>query len=73
MMVKSRLPILMASKGVRSVSELARLTGDEKNSRALYRLYNNETKSYDPELLAAVCKALSCQIDELLYLDGQAI
>lgn len=72
MKVKHRLPILMATKGIRSVSELARLIGYEDQYKALHRFYNYKNKTLDPELLAAICSTLECNIDDLLYLEGRA-
>lgn len=69
MKVKHRLPQLMADNKIRTVSELA--IKSNYDYFKLNRFYKNEHKHLDPELVAAVCKALNAEISDLLYLEKE--
>ncbi len=72
MIVRNRLAVLLAEKGIRSVSELHRMItakGLTMSRRTLDKFYNNESNRVDYDTLATLCVVLSCNIDDLLYLD----
>jgi putative transcriptional regulator len=71
MMVRNRLAILMAEKGIRSVSELQRIIkehGLNISRRTLDKFYNNESNRFDMDTLATICVVLGCQIGDILEL-----
>ncbi|MCP1355053.1 helix-turn-helix domain-containing protein [Aneurinibacillus migulanus] len=72
MFVRNRLAVLMAQKGIRSVSELHRMI-DAKGltiaRRTLDKFYNNESNRVDYDTLATLCVVLNCGIDDILYLE----
>lgn len=71
MKVKNRLSILMAEKGIRSVSQLQRMIEDEGltiSRRTLDKFYNNESNRFDMDTLATLCKILDCQPGDILEL-----
>lgn len=70
--VKNRLAVVLAEKGIRSVSELHRMIqskGLTMSRRTLDKFYNNDSNRVDYDTLATLCEILECQIDDLLYLD----
>lgn len=72
MIVKNRLAVILAEKGIRSVSELHRMiqaAGMTMSRRTLDKFYNNESNRIDYDTLATLCTILECEIKELLYLD----
>jgi DNA-binding Xre family transcriptional regulator len=71
MYIKNRLSILMAEKGIRSVSELQRMIKEHGltiSRRTLDKFYNNESNRFDMDTLATLCVILDCKIGELLEL-----
>lgn len=71
MKVKHKLQILMAVKGIKHLTQLSELAG--VSYKKLYLFANHKDKFMDPELIAAICRALECEIGDLLYLEnGQA-
>lgn len=71
MKVKNRLSILMAEKGIRSVSQLQRMIEDEGltiSRRTLDKFYNNDSNRFDMDTLATLCKILSCNPGDILEL-----
>lgn len=71
MIIKNRLSILMAEKGIRSVSELQRLIQEQGmtiSRRTLDKLYNNESNRFDMDTLATLCVILRCDIGDILEL-----
>jgi putative transcriptional regulator len=72
--VKNKLAVLMAEKGIRSVSALHRMIKDEgltMSRRTLDKFYNNDSNRIDYDTLATLCKILSCEPGDLLYLDEE--
>lgn len=63
--VKSNLKSILDDRGI-SIRELSRMT--ELPFETLRRLYNDETKQYQRDTLAAVCVTLGIDISELLTL-----
>lgn len=71
MLVRNRLAVLMAEKGIRSVSELQRMIQEEGltiSRRTLDKFYNNESNRFDMDTLATLCVILNCQIGDILEL-----
>lgn len=71
MYIRNRLSIVMAEKGVRSVSELQRKIKDRGltiSRRTLDKLYNNESNRFDMDTLATICVVLDCEIGDILEL-----
>lgn len=71
MLVRNRLAVLMAEKGIRSVSELQRMIQEEGltiSRRTLDKFYNNESNRFDMDTLATLCVILDCQIGDILEL-----
>lgn len=74
MNVKNRLAIVMAEKGIRSVSSLHRMIQDQgltMSRRTLDKFYSNESNRIDYDTLATLCQVLNCDISDLLYLEKQ--
>jgi putative transcriptional regulator len=72
MQVKNRLSVIMAEKGIRSVSQLHRSIQEKgltMSRRTLDKFYNNESNRIDYDTLATLCQVLECKIDDLLYLE----
>jgi putative transcriptional regulator len=72
MQVKNRLAVLMAEKGIRSVSELHRRIKDKEltmSRRTLDKFYNNESNRIDYDTIATLCVILECSIGDLLELE----
>lgn len=70
--VKNRLAVVMAEKGIRSISALHRKIQDKgltMSRRTLDKFYNNESNRIDFETLATLCIVLDCEISDLLYLE----
>lgn len=70
--VKNRLSIVMAEKGIRSVSALHRMIQDNgltMSRRTLDKFYNNESNRIDYDTLATLCLILECSIQDLLILE----
>jgi putative transcriptional regulator len=75
MQVKNKLAVLMAEKGIRSVSALHRSIQDRgltMSRRTLDKFYNNENNRIDYDTLGTLCEVLECDISELLYLDTES-
>ncbi len=71
MEVRNRLAILMAEKGIRSVSELQRMIQEQGltiSRRTLDKFYRNESNRFDMDTLATICVVLDCQIGDILVL-----
>lgn len=71
MKVRNRLSVLMAEKGIRSVSQLQRMIEDEGLSisrRTLDKFYNNDSNRFDMDTLATLCKILECHPGDILEL-----
>jgi len=64
--VNSNLKRILNNKKI-SIRKLAEMTGLQFET--LRRMYNNETKQYNRDMLAKVCYALKIDINELLTLD----
>jgi putative transcriptional regulator len=72
--VKNRLSIVMAEKGIRTVSALHRMIhekGMTMSRRTLDKFYSNESNRIDYDTLATLCEVLQCDIPDLLILDNQ--
>lgn len=69
MIVKHRLPEIMAKHKIRTISDLSARVG--YSYFKLNRFYNNDYKHIDPELIAAVCKSLNLKIEDLLYIEQE--
>ncbi|WP_121605341.1 helix-turn-helix transcriptional regulator [Virgibacillus sp. Bac332] len=71
MQVKNRLAIIMAEKGIKSISELVRIfeQHDKKIARrTLDRFYHNENNQIHYDTIADLCEVLDCEISELFVL-----
>jgi putative transcriptional regulator len=72
MHVKNRLAVIMAEKGIRSVSELQRMISDKGLNiarRTLDKFYNNESNRIDYDTLATICVVLESEVGDLLVLE----
>jgi len=63
-MVRTKLPELMGKKKIRSLAELARVTG--LNRRTLTNIYDEKTKGIDYATINALCAFFDCTISDLL-------
>lgn len=72
MQIKSNLPVLMAKAGIKSKSELHRLTG--WSYWKIRTLTGEKNQWVDKDFLVEVCDYFNCEIGELLELEkgGQA-
>jgi putative transcriptional regulator len=73
--VKNRLAVVMAEKGIRSVSALHRSIQEKgltMSRRTLDKFYSNESNRIDYDTLATLCEVLEVDISELLYLDKES-
>lgn len=59
----------MAERGIKHLSQLSKKAGIEY--KKLYYFANKKDKYFDPNLIAALCKALDCEIADLLYLEEE--
>ena len=62
--IRINLDRLMFERGNMKIPQLQELTGLNKNT--LYSLYKNDVKRFDADTLEKVCKALDCDIGDLL-------
>jgi putative transcriptional regulator len=72
--VKNRLAVVMAEKGIRSVSALHRSIQEKgltMSRRTLDKFYNNESNRIDYDTLGTLCLVLDCNIGDLLYLEDE--
>ncbi|CAM3734033.1 helix-turn-helix domain-containing protein [Mesobacillus zeae] len=70
-MIRNRLAIVMAEKGIKSVSELQRIIDDKGLSisrRTLDKFYNNKNNNVSYDTLETLCHALDIELHELLAL-----
>lgn len=68
-MVKSNLARLMADRKIRSISELARITG--LNRRTLTNIYDDKSTGIDYATLDALCKFFQCDVGDILKYEEQ--
>lgn len=71
MKVKNNLAVLMAKKGIRSVSELQRMLEEIETPvarRTLDRFYKNENNQIHYDTIAAICTVLKCSVGDLFTL-----
>jgi DNA-binding Xre family transcriptional regulator len=74
MIVKNRLAVIMAEKGIRSVSALHRLiqeNGLTMSRRTLDKFHSNESNRIDYDTLGTLCIVLNCSVGDLLYLGSE--
>lgn len=64
MAIKFKLDRVMFEKGNMKVPELQELSGLNKNT--LYSFYKGEIKRFDTDTLNSLCKALNCQLSDLI-------
>jgi putative transcriptional regulator len=72
--VKNKLAVIMAKKGIRSVSALHRMiqeNGYTMSRRTLDKFYNNESNRIDFDTLGTLCIVLDCEVGDLLYLEKE--
>jgi putative transcriptional regulator len=72
--VKNKLAVIMAEKGIRSVSALHRMIQDNgytMSRRTLDKFYNNESNRIDFDTLGTLCIVLDCEPGDLLYLEKE--
>ncbi|EIL85360.1 helix-turn-helix transcriptional regulator [Bacillus altitudinis] len=62
-MIKVHLSRIMGDRRI-NIAELSRITGLHRNG--ITRLYNEETDGIKFDTLEKICKALECEIDDLL-------
>lgn len=70
-MIKNRLSIVMAEKGIKSVSELHRMIqskGMTISRRTLDKFYNNQNNNISYDTLETLCTILDCELHEILVL-----
>lgn len=69
--MKNRLRILMAERGINSVSELHRLIQDQgytMSRRTLDKFVRNENNRIDYDTIIALVKVLECSFDDLFVI-----
>ncbi|MGG2057734.1 helix-turn-helix transcriptional regulator [Lysinibacillus pakistanensis] len=60
---KSKLKSILDDKGI-SIRKCAEMSG--VNFETVRKMYNDESKQYQRDTLGALCKALGCEINDLL-------
>lgn len=60
---KSKLKSILDNKGI-SIRKCAEMSG--VNFETVRKMYNDESKQYQRDTLGALCKALGCEINDLL-------
>ena len=63
-MIKFTLDYVMFHSGNIKVTELARLSGINKNT--LYAIYNNKSKRIDLDVIDRICATLNCTPGDLI-------
>jgi putative transcriptional regulator len=74
MRVKNRLAVIMAEKGIRSLSALHRMIEEEGLTiarRTLDKFHKNESNRIDYDTLATLCKVLNVTPGDILYLEEE--
>ncbi|MBG9785601.1 helix-turn-helix domain-containing protein [Shouchella lehensis] len=72
--MKNRLRILMAEKGINSVSELHRLIQEQgytMSRRTLDKFVRNENNRIDYDTIVAIIKVLECSFDDLFVITDE--
>jgi DNA-binding Xre family transcriptional regulator len=64
MKIKNNIFILMAKKEIRTLPQLAKVA--DVHYKKLYLFANDKQRYIDPEFLGQLCKALDCQLGDLL-------
>ncbi|WP_137744573.1 helix-turn-helix domain-containing protein [Robertmurraya siralis] len=70
-MIKNRLAVVMAEKGIKSVSELHRMIQNKGltiSRRTLDKFYNNQNNNVSYDTLETLCTVLDCELHHLLVL-----
>lgn len=70
-MIRNRLAVVMAEKGIKSVSELHRMIQDKDmtiSRRTLDKFYNNQNNNVSYDTLETICIVLDCELHDLLVL-----
>ncbi|MDM5246216.1 helix-turn-helix transcriptional regulator [Lysinibacillus sp. G4S2] len=62
---KSRLKIILDERNI-SIRKCSEISG--VNFETVRKMYNDESKQYQRDTLGALCKALDCEISDLLEL-----
>jgi DNA-binding Xre family transcriptional regulator len=68
--MKVNLKLLLVEKGYKSIMDFA--NQHDLSYMAVLKLANNQTKTFDKELLVTLCGTLNCGIGELLILKEEA-
>lgn len=63
-MIKFKLDELLFKKGNLKVSQIVETTGINKNT--LYAIYKGNIKRIDTETLDRLCKALECEVSDII-------
>ncbi len=70
-MIRNRLAVVMAEKGIKSVSELHRMIQEKDmtiSRRTLDKFYNNQNNNISYDTLETLCTVLDCELHDLLVL-----
>lgn len=70
-MIRNRLAVVMAEKGIKSVSELHRMIQEKGlniSRRTLDKFYNNQNNNIAYETLETLCTVLDCELHDILVL-----
>jgi len=67
MIIKTRLPQLMADKKIRVISQLAKEV--DLDRRTITALYDGTNKGIDYDTLLKLCIFFECGIGDLLYVE----
>ncbi|MCK6203961.1 helix-turn-helix transcriptional regulator [Bacillus infantis] len=67
MPIRNNLKVIMADRGVRSYSELARRI--DFNNDTVRNFAIGIHRRVDSKLLEAICKELNCELKDLLYIE----
>lgn len=63
-MIKNRLAVLMAEKGIKTMLELSKKTKIDKNT--ISNWYNQKITRFSADTLNTLCKFFNCQVGDLL-------
>ena len=67
MPIRNNLHVLMAQRGIKSISEMSRRTGFHYATVRHFSLGMHQR--IDSELVSALCRELDCDLQDLLYIE----
>ncbi len=67
MPIRNNLPVIMAQRNIRSYSELSRRT--KLNYATIRNFAMGKHQRFDANVIEAICKAVNCDLKDLLYIE----